>query len=530
MKIKKSKLIIFILIMLAIIGVIAYIIYANTKKDKPEDIDVKYEKVNMYTTFRLGVSNFDSINPHITQNKDIVQINSLIFEPLLEITQDYKIKNCLATEWSKVSNTAYVLKLRENVKWQDGTDFTADDVKFTIEKIKEDEKSIYLENVKNIQKVEAVDSYTIRIELLKETPFFEYQLIFPIISKKQYEGKNIAKSSEIPLGTGRYKIAKIEKDKIELTKNEEWHGIKTENPNIKTVVISLYDSMGEVYNAFRLGNIDLVNTNNVNYEKYIGSMGYQKKQYRGREYDYLSFNCDNTILKNIEVRKAIQKVIDKDKIVTTVLEGRAYVANSSLDYGSYLINDMQLSTTKNTQEASKILKEAGWQYELGLWSKEIDGKTRTLNFDLTVNEDNELRVKVAEEIKEELENFGIQIKIKKVSNNNYQSILKNHKYEIVLAGVYNAYSPDLSGFLDEENLANYKNDEVRSIMQEISNMTSEELQKERYEKLIQICQREVPYIGLYRNQVTTAYGQSVKGDVTPNNYSVFYNFNYWYRQ
>lgn len=530
MKFKKLKIFACLLAVLCIIGAIIYFVYTNNQKDKPQDIDVKYEKINMITNFRLGVSNFDNINPHITKNKDIIQIDSLIFEPLIEITQDYKTKNCLAKEWSKVSEKSYVVKLKENIKWQDDTEFTANDVKFTIETIQKDKKSIYLENVKDIQKAEVIDKYTIRLDLNNEVPFFEYQLIFPILSKKQYENKNMAKSSELPLGTGRYKITKIGKDTIELTKNEKWHEIEKEDPNIKNISISIFETMGEVYNSFRLGNIDLINTSNANYEEYIGSMGYQKKQYAGREYDYLAFNCENTVLKEIEVRQAIQKVINKEEIITTVLEGRGYIANFPLDYGSYAMKDVQLGITTDKEEASKILKDAGWKYEHSIWSKEIEGRTRTLNFNLFVNKENKQRAKVAKKVKEQLENFGIQINIKELDNSNYQRVLETHDYEIILTGVYNGFSPELNSFLSEGNLANYKNQEVQSIIKEIENITSEDLRKERYQKIVEIYQKEVPYIGLYRNQVTTAYGQTVRGDVTPNNYSVFYQFNQWYRQ
>lgn len=530
MKLNKTKIILFLIVVFALIGTIIYFVYANNKEDKPEDIEIKYEKINMITNFRLGVSNFDHINPHITQNKDIIQISSLIYEPLLEVTKDYKITNCLATEWSKVEEKSYVIKLNENVKWQDGTEFTAEDVKFTIEAIQKDKKSIYLENVKDIKKVEILDPYTVRIELNKEIPFFEYQLIFPILSNKQYKNENISKANITPIGTGRYKISKSSKSEIELIKNEEWHKIEKENPQIKTITISLYATMGEVYNAFRLSNIDLVHTSNTNYEKYIGSMGYQQKQYVGREYDYLAFNCENSVLKQTEVRQAIQKVIDKEEIISTALEKRGYKANFPIDYGHYLLEGIQFNNTPNKEEASQILKDAGWNYEYGIWSKEIDGRTRTLNFDLYVNKSNKQRVKVAEVVRTQLKGIGIQVNIKELSDSSYQRILKNHQYEIILTGVYNGYSPELNSFLGSDNLANYKNKEIEDILKEISSITSEDLLKERYKKIVDIYQREVPYIGLYRNQVIVAYGQSVRGDITPNNYSIFYQFSDWYRQ
>ena len=61
-------------------------------------------------------------------------------------------------------------------------------------------------------------------------------------------------------------------------------------------------------------------------------------------------------------------------------------------------------------------------------------------------------------------------------------------------------------------------------------MSSEDSQKEAYQKIAETWRREVPYLGLYCNQVTVAYGQSVRGEVTPNNYSIFYQFSQWYRQ
>lgn len=530
MKSNKTKIILFVIVIFAVIGIILHFAYTNNHKDKPEDIEVKYQKTNMITNFRLGVSSFDSMNPHITKNRDIVQIDSLIFEPLLTITEDYRITNCLATEWSKVAEKSYVIKLKENIKWQNGTDFTANDVKFTIDTIQKDKKSIYSENVKDIKKAEVIDEYTIRLELKKEIPFFEYQLIFPILSKKQYEQQDMTKSTQIPLGTGRYKISKIGKETIELIKNENWHGIEKEDLNIKNISISVFETMGEVYNSFRLGNIDLVNTDNVKYEEYIGSMGYQKKQYAGREYDYLAFNCKDTVLKYIEVRQAIQSIISKEKIVTSVLKNHAYTSNFPLDYGNYIVKDLQFSDTYSTENANKILKDAGWNYEYGIWSKEIEGRTRTLNFNISVNKDNSERLKVAKELKKQLEDFGIQITINELAKSNYERILEDHQYEILLTGVYNGYSPDLNTFLGTNNLANYKNDEINSILKQVNDMTSEDLKKENYQKIVEIYQKEVPYIGLYRNQVTLAYGQSVRGDVTPNNYNIFYHFNEWYRQ
>ena len=83
------------------------------------------------------------MNPILTKNKEIINIDKLIFEPLVNITSDYHTENCLAKEINKVSDTRYEIKLDTSIKWQDGQDFFSKDVEFTINKIKEN-NSLYI--------------------------------------------------------------------------------------------------------------------------------------------------------------------------------------------------------------------------------------------------------------------------------------------------------------------------------------------------------------------------------------------------
>ena len=137
---------------------------------------------------------------------------------------------------------------------------------------------------------------------------------------------------------------------------------------------------------------------------------------------------------------------------------------------------------------------------------------------------------MAEEIKKELEAIGIKISIEKVSDTKYQNYLKNNNYEMILTGINTSLSPDLTSFLGKNNLANYENEEITYILKELNSITDENLQKEKYEKIIEIHKKEVPYIGLYRNQDIVVYSNDFRGDVTPNNYSLYYNFSNWYRE
>ena len=175
----KSKIAIIILAILIIIVAVYFTISKGFKEEESPN-EIKYEVVNMITNLRLGISDFDTIDPYNTKNREILYLDTLIFEPLLTISNDYKIENCLAKEWSKVSETSYIIKIKENIKWSDGTNFTVEDIKNSIQKIQSLKTSIYYENVKDIKLVEIIDKSTIKINLNKESPFFEYNLIFPM--------------------------------------------------------------------------------------------------------------------------------------------------------------------------------------------------------------------------------------------------------------------------------------------------------------------------------------------------------------
>ena len=122
----------------------------------------------------------------------------------------------------------------------------------------------------------------------REVPFFEYYLTFPILSKDYYEGEDFtttAKNSQ-PIGTGRYKIDTVEASNIVLVKNEAWWNIKEKPLTLEKITVNLYSSIGELYNSFKVGNLDLVATDNTSLTEYIGTIGYTPKELKGRNHTF----------------------------------------------------------------------------------------------------------------------------------------------------------------------------------------------------------------------------------------------------
>ena len=136
---------------------------------------------------------------------------------------------------------------------------------------------------------------------------------------------------------------------------------------------------------------------------------------------------------------------------------------------------------------------------------------------------------VAENIKTQLENQGIRINLIYASDTQYESYLQNKNYDIILCSNYLGISPDMTTFFGEGNLANYSNEEITQIMNEVKNTTDEKILKEKYEKLEQIYNTQIPYISLANSKYNVLYNSNLVGDVSPNWYNVFYNIEGWYK-
>lgn len=117
----KYVFIVFIIIVL----VFAVIKIRNDEKEEELESQTTNSEDEKVREIKVGIASLDTINPILSTNKNVQDITKLIYEPLVNITSDYKAEPCLATEWAKEENS-YLIKLRENVKWSDGLRFTAE--------------------------------------------------------------------------------------------------------------------------------------------------------------------------------------------------------------------------------------------------------------------------------------------------------------------------------------------------------------------------------------------------------------------
>lgn len=527
--------VIFIILIIGLIVAAVYInLFLGNKKNSNALLSTSFSKEKetlVSNNIRIGIIEFDNINPILSNNKNVQDISRLIFEPLFMLTEDYKLTDALAKEYSKLDDKTYVIKLKENIKWQDGNKFDSSDVFFTIDILKDlGSNSVYYYNVKDIEEVEKIDEYTIKIKLNKEIPYFEYNLIFPIVSSKYFDKDNFRLENKNikPVGTGMFYISETENNSILLKKSIKED--TTEDLKLDTITLKLYDSLTGVINAFKTGEIDIFTTSNRNIEDYLKNINYNKIEYINRNYSYLSLNCSNNILSNKEVRQAINSAIDKNEIIKDIYNGKNKISNFPLDFGSYVYDTNNSVMTYDANTAKNLLLDNGWKYTAKKWRKTVKNKYLKIELNLVVNKEDSYMVKVAKKIKEKLENIGMVITIKDVNNKQYEAYLKNKNYDMILLNSSYSYSPSLDKYFGEANIANYKNEEINQLLEEIKNSTDENEIKQKCSKIVEIYNDEAPYISLFFNQNTMIYSHNLKGNISPNSYNLFYKIESWYRE
>ena len=518
---------IFIIFIIGIIILVAYKLNEEKKNTTDEEQTNVVKEDDIGKEIKLGIAEFDTMNPLLSKNKQVQEITKIIYEPLFQLTSDYKLEKCLAKDWAKTAENKYLIKIDTSIKWSDGNNLSVDDVIFTIENLSKID-SIYLENIRHITEINRVDDNTIRLILDQEVPFFEYNLIFPILSKRNYEGQDFiyGSSNNAPIGTGKYKITQNSSDSIILEKNENY---KRAELTLEKITISKYSNVGEMYNSFKLGKIDLITTNNIGIENYIGTIGYNKAETNGREFDFLAINTQNQVLANKEVRQAISRAINRESIISQVYGGKYRTQDYFLDYGNWLCQEQDSSSGYNLDQAKQVLVDNGWFYKNNYWQKTENYKTQKIALNLLVKSSDVSKLSVAQNIKGQLENQGIRINIVQASDEQYNKAIESKNYDIALCSMYVSPSPNLETFFGEGNLANYSNEEVTDIMNQVKNTTDENILKEKYKRLIEIYKSDVPYLSLYNNKYTIAYSSELVGDLTPNWFYLFYGIEGWYK-
>ena len=457
-----SKLFKYIFFSLIIILILAgiYIIYIKDNENK-KGSGVMGKETEISKEISIGITDFDTVNPILTKNLEISHILKLVYLPLINISEDFRAVPGIAEEWSRIDDLTYIVNLDDTKRWDNGDKITVEDIVFTINTIKTTD-SIYKENVQKIDKVEKIDEDTLKIYLVEPIDFFEYYLCFPIVQEISY-------NNEILQASGFYRISKKDDKEIIL-----------ESEKIK-VIIKIYKNATELYNSFAREDVDIIITQNTDYEKYIGNIGFEESIVTGREFYYIS--CEN--IKDINTRKYLNSIINKERLIYELYNNKYVLVDFPLEYGSYL-------NKKKVQESEAV--------------NQIKQKA----FNLSTTTENK---EVAKHIEKILEEKGLRVNVQNYNNTKADLILKKETVLIM---------PNISQYFKDENIKNR--------LDKIIRIEDSAILKQEYANIINEYYEEMPFISLYFNSYIILHNKKIKGDFSGNWYNLFYNVDTWYKE
>jgi peptide/nickel transport system substrate-binding protein len=291
---------------------------------------------------------------------------STYYEPLVIYTADLsKIVGDLASDYSvSEDGLTYTFKLAKQ-NWHDGEPFTSADVKFTLEFAKNpDSGSLFAARLAGIASVDTPDDSTAIVTLDKPNAGFLSVLTQVMMVPEHILGsmdpKELANSdwwSTKPVGTGPFKFVKYVSDQyVELDAFDDYRNGK---PKVDHLINRYFANPAAAVAALKAGEIQFTYVEPDDAKTFDGDANFKVIEGDSYVVNYMGFNYETDLWKDLKVRQAVMYAIDRDQIIAQLYNGAAkraqcgYVAPSVVPDG---LNDYAYDPEK----AKALLQEAGW--------------------------------------------------------------------------------------------------------------------------------------------------------------------------
>lgn len=427
---------------------------------------------------------------------------TLIYDTLLDLDENLNLKPNLAESWERLDDCNVVFHLKKGVKFHNGEELKAEDVKFTLERAASSPQTLYL--FKPINKVTVIDDYTVQVTTDK--PFGALLNNLAAVQGGIVSKKAVLKYGDDyvnhPVGTGQYKLKEwlpgnrivFEgfKDAYQGAPNFEELTYLT-IPEVSNRMIAL--ETGEVDVAFDIGIMDKETIENSNNLELV--------EVESPALLYLGFDQTNPIYQNKKLREAIAYAIDNQTFVDVVFRGSAVAGDSPLPKASPAYNGNVKKYNQDIEKAKKLLAEAGYPngLDIELWCMD-DGP----------------RVDMCVIIQDQLKKIGINVEIKIFEFGSYVSktALPNKELyflswnssgdgDVALYPLFHSSQHGAPG-----NRSFYSNKEVDKLLDKARVSVDEEERKSLYKEIQNILQEDLAIYALAYPKINLAKNKELK--------------------
>jgi peptide/nickel transport system substrate-binding protein len=318
------------------------------------------------TRLVVGVTdNIGSYNPIADSAAFMASVWCQVYGCL--VTYDYEAANykgMLVERWEVTNPTTWIFHLRRDLKSHDGYPLTADDVVFSIDRMKTDKQSAKRAQVAPIKSAEAIDQHTVRFVTNGPTAdLLEYLTDHVLVMQRRLiaaHGERDADRNH-PHGFGPYRLKELViGDRIVLEKNPGWRGLRAENPDL--VIYRLMREPEQRVTALLNSEIDIAQFVPPHLVARVeGSAGHRIVTSSSIEMMFLAMSPKRKPWDKKELRQAVAYAIDREAIIKNVLQGQAQVLHGPLARGQHAFDpNLEPKYRYDPDKARALVKAAGF--------------------------------------------------------------------------------------------------------------------------------------------------------------------------
>ncbi|WP_028304517.1 ABC transporter substrate-binding protein [Oceanospirillum maris] len=465
-----------------------------------------------------------SLDPHEQLSGGTLQLSHMTFDPLVRWDKKLGFEPRLAEKWERVDNLTMRIHLRKGVKFHSGNTFTAKDVEFTFNRLREsaDFKGVFAP----FSGLKVIDDYTVELKTEKPFPLVLNNLtyLFPMDSKfysgndangepkdKLIKHGNSFASRQLS-GTGPYTVGYRQQGvRVEFDRNGNYWD--TQSPgNVDKIVLTPIKEAPTRVAALLSGDVDFIApVPPTDHKRIKANKDVDLITMGGTRIITIQMNQERVeAFKDVRVRQAINYAINQQGIVKKIMKGFATPAAQLSPWG-YLGHNEALKPRYDLKKAKQLMKDAG--YEDGFTISLMAPNNRYVNDE-----------KIAQAVASMLAKIKINVDLKTMPKAQYWGEFDARAADMLMIGWHsdtedsnNFYEfltacPDTESGLGQYNSGNYCNPKADQLMMQANTETSPKKRAAIMQEIEQTLYDDAAFIPLHWQNLAWAASKKVKAE------------------
>ena len=393
----------------------------------------------------------EQLDPRFVGDPYGLRVSRLLFASLVTIDpRSLEVIPDLAQSVTAVSPTEFVVELRRDLHFSDGSTLDADDVVATFEGVVDPAlRSRYAHTYRRIAEMRIADPHTIVFVLREPHATFVTDLELPIVRSEDARRRIATEQDPIPVGAGPYRLVARRAGVLELRPNPHWHRGAPTHPKLRLVVIR-DDNTRALRMLAGQGDLAIASIPPLLLPMFADDAAFETRSAPGISTMYLGFHTRSPKLSDVRVRRAIAHAIDRELLVEAKYQGLARVTESWIPKGHWAEAESLPTQPFDPDRARALLDEVGFS--------DPPGPEPRLRLALRTTSER-FRQSVARAIAAMLRDVGIEVDVRPSEAATLISDLNRGRFEVALLQVPEVIEPHvLSWFFDSSRIPGPESD------------------------------------------------------------------------